>query len=223
MQAPAPAARHRRRLARLGGQSGPGRSGPPSTSTETSGTNGVPRRFLLEEGDELVDVVLVTSEATEVVLREPRGAARTLPALGSAPDGPRHLRGHRRPVSPRRREPHASATDSRCCSPHHQPVTENAARPLITVGPDAERKGCGQESSRRPERLGRRRVLPTTDASEVLVTTQHGLTIRMAVKENGSRPPLELPGDRVWTTRRQVHNAVDPEPPIETNGAKCVR
>jgi len=60
-------------------------------------------------------------------------------------------------------------------------------------------------------------VLPTTDASEVLVTTQHGITIRMAVKGIRSQARNTL-GVRVIRLDEgdTVRDAVILEPPIET-------
>jgi DNA gyrase subunit A len=64
-------------------------------------------------------------------------------------------------------------------------------------------------------------VLPTTDASEVLVTTQHGITIRMAVKGIRSQARNTL-GVRVIRLDEgdTVRDAVILEPPIEGNGAE---
>jgi len=62
-------------------------------------------------------------------------------------------------------------------------------------------------------------VLPTTDASEALVTTEHGITIRMAVKGIRSQARNTL-GVRVIRLDEgdTVRDAVILEPPIEGNG-----
>ncbi len=147
-------------------------------------TSGI-QAALLEEGDELVDVVLVSDDATEIVLatfagqlvRFPVGEVR---AMGRATYGVIGVR-------------LSGAKDDRVVA--MAPVSPRfpTLLSLTTTGygkrspTDDYRRTRRGAKGVRTIRTGDRNggvvaVLPTTDASEVLVTTQRGITIRVAVK-----------------------------------------
>jgi DNA gyrase subunit A len=170
-------------------------------------TNGI-QAVLLEEGDELVDVALVGDEATEIILATHAGqlvrfALSEVRPMGRATYGVIGVR-------------LSDEKDDRVVA--MSPV--NASFPtllsLTTTGygkrspTDDYRKTQRGAHGVRTIRTGGRNgsvvaVLPTTDTSEVLVTTQHGISIRMAVKgiRSQSRNTLGVrvirldPGDEV--------------------------
>jgi DNA gyrase subunit A len=187
-------------------------------------TNGI-QAVLLEEGDELVDVVLVTSEATEVVLATLAGQLVRFPLSEVRPMG----RATYGVIGVRL----SAGKDDRVVA--LAPVSDRFPMllSLTTTGygkrsptQDYRRTRRGAKGVRTIKTGGRNgsvvAVLPTTDASEVLVTTQHGITIRMAVKGIRSQARNTL-GVRVIRLDEgdSVRDAVILEPPIETVDAEA--
>jgi DNA gyrase subunit A len=147
-------------------------------------TNGI-QAVLLEEGDELVDVALVPDDATEIVLATFSGQLVRFPVgevrpMGRATYGVIGVR-------------LSDAKDDRVVA--MAPVSPRfpALLSLTTTGygkrsptDDYRRTRRGAKGVRTIRTGGRNggvvAVLPTTDDSEVLVTTQCGITIRVAVK-----------------------------------------
>ncbi len=182
-------------------------------------TNGI-QAVLLEEGDELVDVSLVTGGTTELVLATQAGQLvrfllSELRPMGRATYGVIGVR-----LSDGK-DDHVVAM---------APVSERFPMllSLTTTGygkrsptADYRRTRRGAKGVRTIKTGGRNgtvvAVLPTTDTSEVLVTTQHGITIRMAVKGIRSQARNTL-GVRVIRLDEgdTVRDAVILEPPIET-------
>ncbi|HKN06301.1 MAG TPA: DNA gyrase subunit A [Thermoplasmata archaeon] len=187
-------------------------------------TNGI-QAVLLEEGDELVDVVLVTSEATEVVLATLGGQLVRFPLsevrpMGRATYG---VIGVRLSAAKEDRVVAMAIVSDRFPMLLSLTTTGYGKRsPTV----DYRRTRRGAKGVRTIKTGGRNgsvvAVLPTTDASEVLVTTQHGITIRMAVKGIRSQARNTL-GVRVIRLDEgdTVRDAVILEPPIETNGAEA--
>jgi DNA gyrase subunit A len=186
-------------------------------------TNGI-QAILLEEGDELVDVVLVTSEATEIVLATLAGQLVRFPLAEVRPMG----RATYGVIGVRLSEAKGDRVVAMAPVSDRFPMLLS----LTTTGygkrsptDDYRRTRRGAKGVRTIKTGGRNgsvvAVLPTTDASEVLVTTQHGITIRMAVKGIRSQARNTL-GVRVIRLDEgdSVRDAVILEPPIETNGAE---
>jgi DNA gyrase subunit A len=182
-------------------------------------TNGI-QAVLLEEGDELVDVSLVTGEATEIILATQAGQLVRFPLSELRPMG----RATYGVIGVRLTE----GKDDRVVA--MAPVSERfpTLLSLTTTGygkrsptSDYRRTRRGAKGVRTIKTGGRNgsvvAVLPTTDASEVLVTTEHGITIRMAVKGIRSQARNTL-GVRVIRLDEgdTVRDAVILEPPIET-------
>jgi DNA gyrase subunit A len=184
-------------------------------------TNGI-QAVLLEEGDELVDVVLVTNEATEILLATLAGQLVRFPlaevrAMGRATYGV---------IGVRLSEAKGDKVVAMAPVDERFPMLLS----LTTTGygkrsptADYRRTRRGAKGVRTIKTGGRNgsvvAVLPTTDASEVLVTTEHGITIRMAVKGIRSQARNTL-GVRVIRLDEgdTVRDAVILEPPIEGNG-----
>jgi len=184
-------------------------------------TNGI-QAILLEEGDELVDVVLVTNESTEIVLATLAGQLVRFPlsevrTMGRATYGVIGVR-------------LSKAKEDKVVA--MAPVDERFPMllSLTTTGygkrsptDDYRRTRRGAKGVRTIKTGGRNgsvvAVLPTTDASEALVTTEHGITIRMAVKGIRSQARNTL-GVRVIRLDEgdTVRDAVILEPPIEASG-----
>jgi DNA gyrase subunit A len=146
-------------------------------------TSGI-QAILLEEGDELVDVALVDSENTEVVLATHAGQAVRFPLSEVRPTG----RATYGVIGIRLSEEHDDGVVALA------PVSERFPDllTLTTTGfgkrspTDDYRETRRGAKGVRTIRTGGRNgsvvaVLPTTDSSEVLVTTEQGVTIRMAV------------------------------------------
>jgi DNA gyrase subunit A len=147
-------------------------------------TSGI-QAVLLEEGDELVDVALLDDAATEILLATHAGQLVRFPlsevrAMGRATYGVIGVR-------------LSEAKDDRVVA--MSPVSPRfpTLLTLTTTGfgkrspTDDYRQTKRGAKGVRTIRTGGRNgsvvaVLPTTDTSEVLVTTQHGISIRMAVK-----------------------------------------
>ncbi|MGI0131473.1 MAG: DNA gyrase subunit A, partial [Thermoplasmata archaeon] len=147
-------------------------------------TNGI-QAVLLDEGDELVDVALVTDPATEIVLATRAGQLVRFPVadvrgMGRATYGVIGVR-------------LASARDDHVVS--MAPVSAQYPYLLTLTDTGFGKRSATQEYRRtkrgamgvRTIRTGGRNgnvvaVLPTNDDSELLVTTQDGMTIRMMVK-----------------------------------------
>ena len=186
-------------------------------------TSGI-QAILLEEGDELVDVALVTDEATEITLATRAGQLVRFPVaeirpMGRATYGVIGVRlssekGDRvvamAPVSPR--------------FPTLLSLTSTGFGKRSPTD-DYRRTRRGAKGVRTIKTGGRNgevvAVLPTTDASEILVTTQGGITIRMAVKGIRSQARNTL-GVRIIRLDEGdiVRDAVILEPSIEPEAAE---
>ncbi|MCI4373159.1 MAG: DNA gyrase subunit A, partial [Thermoplasmata archaeon] len=147
-------------------------------------TNGI-QAILLEEGDELVDVALVPDEATEILLATRAGQLVRF-ALGEVRPMGRATYGVIGVRLSEEKDDHVVAM---------APVSSKfpTLLSLTTTGfgkrsPTADyRKTARGAKGVRTIKTGGRNgsvvaVLPTTDSSEILVTTKNGITIRMAVK-----------------------------------------
>jgi DNA gyrase subunit A len=187
-------------------------------------TSGI-QAVLLEEKDELVDVALVTDEATEIILATQSGQLVRFPLsevrpMGRATYGVIGVRlsaekGDRvvamAPVSPKFPTLLSLTTTGfgkRSPTDDYR-ETKRGAKGVRTI------KTGGRNGSVVA-------VLPTRDSSEVLVTTQRGITIRMAVKGIRSQARNTL-GVRVIRLDEgdEVRDAVILEPTIETEGAEA--
>ncbi len=186
-------------------------------------TNGI-QAVLLEEGDQLVDVVLVTNESTEIILATLAGQLVRFPleevrAMGRATYG---VIGVRLSEEKGDRVVAMAPVDARF--PMLLSLTSTGYGKRSPTA-DYRRTRRGAKGVRTIKTGGRNgsvvAVLPTTDASEVLVTTQHGITIRMAVKGIRSQARNTL-GVRVIRLDEgdTVRDAVILEPPIEPAGAE---
>jgi len=184
-------------------------------------TNGI-QAVLLEEGDELVDVVLVTNEATEMVLATLAGQLVRFPLsevrpMGRATYG---VIGVRLSESKEDKVVAMAPVDDRFPMLLSLTTTGYGKRSPTA---DYRRTRRGAKGVRTIKTGGRNgsvvAVLPTTDASEALVTTEHGITIRMAVKGIRSQARNTL-GVRVIRLDEgdTVRDAVILEPPIEGVG-----
>ena len=186
-------------------------------------TSGI-QAILLEEEDELVDVALVTDAATEITLATRSGQLVRFPVaelrpMGRATYGVIGVRlsaekGDRvvamAPVSPR--------------FPTLLSLTSTGFGKRSPIE-DYRRTRRGAKGVRTIRTGGRNgevvAVLPTTDASEILVTTQGGITIRMAVKGIRSQARNTL-GVRIIRLDEGdiVRDAVILEPSIDAEGAE---
>ena len=184
-------------------------------------TSGI-QAILLDEGDELVDVALVTDEATEILLATRAGQLVRFPVAEARPMGRAtygvigvRLSAEKddlvvamSPVSPR--------------FPTLLSITTTGFGKRSPTD-DYRRTKRGAKGVRTIKTGGRNgavvAVLPTTDTSEVLVTTQGGITIRMAVRGIRSQARNTL-GVRVIRLDEgdTVRDAVILEPAIETVG-----
>jgi len=183
-------------------------------------TNGI-QAVLLEEGDELVDVVLVENEATEIILATLAGQLVRFPLTEVRPMG----RATYGVIGVRLSEEKGDKVVAMAPVDERFPMLLS----LTTTGygkrsptADYRRTRRGAKGVRTIKTGGRNgsvvAVLPTTDASEALVTTEHGITIRMAVKGIRSQARNTL-GVRVIRLDEgdTVRDAVILEPPIETS------
>jgi len=185
-------------------------------------TSGI-QAILLEEKDELVDVAFLPDESAEVILATQAGQLVRFPLseirpMGRATYGVIGVRlstekGDRvvamAPVSPKFPTLLSLTT------------TGFGKRSPTDAYRETKRGAKGVRTIKTGGRNGAVvAVLPTTDTSEVLVTTQHGVTIRMAVKGIRSQARNTL-GVRVIRLDEgdEVRDAVILEPTIETNGA----
>jgi DNA gyrase subunit A len=147
-------------------------------------TSGI-QAVLLEDGDELVDVAHVTDEATEIILATAAGQLVRFPVSEVRPMGRAtygvigvRLSGEKgdqvvamAPVSPK----YPTLLSLTTTGYGKRSPTEDYR--------ETRRGAKGVRTIRTGGRNGEVvAVLPTTDASELLVTTQRGVTIRMAVR-----------------------------------------
>ena len=187
-------------------------------------TNGI-QAVLLEEGDELVDVVLVTNEATEVLVATQSGQLVRFPLSEVRPMG----RATYGVIGVRLSEEKGDRVVAMAPVDERFPMLLS----LTTTGygkrsptADYRRTRRGAKGVRTIKTGGRNgsvvAVLPTTDSSEVLVTTQNGITIRMAVKGIRSQARNTL-GVRVIRLDEgdTVRDAVILEPPPEGSEEKA--
>jgi DNA gyrase subunit A len=147
-------------------------------------TNGI-QAVLLEEGDELVDIALVADEATEILLATHAGQLVRFPLSEVRPTG-RATYGVIGVRLSKEKDDHVVAM---------APVSAKypTLLSLTTTGfgkrsptEDYRKTARGAMGVRTIKTGGRNgsvvAVLPTTDTSEILVTTKNGITIRMSVK-----------------------------------------
>ncbi len=147
-------------------------------------TNGI-QAILLEEGDELVNVALVTGEATEILIATRSGQLVRFPLSEVRPTG----RATYGVIGARLSE----EKDDRVVAMAPVSASFPTLLSLTSTGfgkrsptEDYRKTARGAKGVRTIKTGGRNgsvvAVLPTTDTSEILVTTKNGITIRMAVK-----------------------------------------
>jgi DNA gyrase subunit A len=181
-------------------------------------TNGI-QAVLLEEGDELVDVAHVTDEATEMVLATYAGQLVRFPVSEVRPMG----RATYGVIGVRL----SDEKDDRLVAMAPVSARFPTLLSITTTGygkrspTDDYRETRRGAKGVRTIRTGGRNggvvaVLPTTDASEVLVTTQRGVTIRMATHGIRVQSRNTL-GVRIIRLDEgdTVRDAVVLEPPVE--------
>jgi DNA gyrase subunit A len=181
-------------------------------------TSGI-QAVLLEEKDELIDVAVVTDETTEVILATQSGQLVRFPLSEIRPMG----RATYGVIGVRL----SAEKDDRVVAMAPVSAKFPTLLSLTTTGygkrsdtDEYRRTKRGAKGVRTIKTGGRNgavvAVLPTTDASEVLVTTEHGITIRMAVKGIRSQARNTL-GVRVIRLDEgdTVRDAVVLEPSIE--------
>ena len=185
-------------------------------------TNGI-QAALLEEGDELVDVALLRGEATEIVLATHAGLLVRFPLADVRPTG----RATYGVIGVRL----SDAKDDRVVAMAVVSPSFPTLLSLTTTGfgkrspIDSYRKTRRGARGVRTIRTGGRNgavvaVLPTTDASELLVTTQRGITIRLAVATIRTQSRNTL-GVRVIRLDEgdEVRDAVTLAPTVEVGDA----
>ena len=177
---------------------------------------------LLEEGDQLVDVLHVTGEATEILLATHSGqlvrfALGEVRPMGRATYG---VIGVRLSEEKDDRVVAMAVVSPRFPNLLTLTTTGFGKRSPIADYRETKRGAKGVRTIKTGGRNGAVvAVLPTTDASELLVTTQRGITIRMAVK--GIRlQSRNTMGVRVIRLDEgdEVRDAVLVEVPIDANG-----
>jgi DNA gyrase subunit A len=147
-------------------------------------TNGI-QAILVDEGDELVDVATVSGEETEILLATASGQLVRFPLSEVRPTG-RATFGVIGVRLSAEKDDHVvamSPVDSRF--PNLLSLTSTGFGKQTPVA-DYRKTARGAHGVRTIKTGGRNgavvAVLPTTDASELLVTTKAGVTIRMSVK-----------------------------------------
>ncbi len=147
-------------------------------------TSGI-QAVLLDEGDQLVDVALVPDEATEVVVATRAGQLVRFPVSEIRPMG-RATYGVIGVRLSEEKDDHVVAMAP--VSPRYPTLLTITTTGYGKRSPtdDYRRTRRGAKGVRTIRTGGRNgsvvAVLPTTDTSEILVTTQGGITIRMAVR-----------------------------------------
>ena len=178
---------------------------------------------LLEEGDELVDVLNIQDEATEIVLATHAGQLVRFPLAEVRPMG----RATYGVIGVRLSEDKDDRVVAMAAVSPRFPTLLT----LTTTGygkrsptADYRRTRRGAKGVRTIRTGGRNggvvAVLPTTDASEVLVTTQGGITIRVPVRSIRAQARNTL-GVRIirLDDGDSVRDAVALEPNVEAGGA----
>ncbi len=147
-------------------------------------TNGI-QAILLEEGDELVGVATVTGEATEVLIATHAGqlvrfALGEVRPMGRATYGVIGVR-----LSDEKDDHVVAMAPVSARYPNLLSITSTGFGKQSPVE-DYRKTARGAKGVRTIKTGGRNgsvvAVLPTTDSSELLVTTKNGVTIRMSVK-----------------------------------------
>ncbi|MGD0249823.1 MAG: DNA gyrase subunit A [Thermoplasmata archaeon] len=186
-------------------------------------TSGI-QAVLLEEKDELVDVAVVTDEATEIILATQSGQLVRFPlseirTMGRATYGVIGVR-----LSTEKGDRVVAMAPVSLKFPTLLSLTTTGYGKRSPTD-EYRRTKRGAKGVRTIKTGGRNgavvAVLPTTDTSEVLVTTEHGITIRIAVKGIRSQARNTL-GVRVIRLDEgdSVRDAVILEPTIEPPGAE---
>ncbi|MFZ1023581.1 MAG: DNA gyrase subunit A [Thermoplasmata archaeon] len=184
-------------------------------------TSGI-QAALLEEGDELVGVALLTNQSTEIVLATRQGQAVRFPVaevrpMGRATYGVIGVR-----LSGEKDDQVVTMTPVSARYPDLLTLTSTGFGKRSPTE-DYRRTKRGAKGVRTIRTGGRNgtviAVLPTTNDSEVLVTTQNGITIRMAVKGIRSQARNTM-GVRVIRLDEgdEVRDAAMLEPVIDANG-----
>ena len=182
-------------------------------------TNGI-QAILLEEGDEIVDVALVPDEATEILLATRAGQLVRFPLgevrpMGRATYGVIGVR-----LSKEKGDSVVAMAPVSSKFPTLLSLTSTGFGKRSPTE-DYRKTARGAKGVRTIKTGGRNgsvvAVLPTTDSSEILVTTKNGITIRMAVKGIRSQARNTL-GVRVIRLDEgdEVRDAVVLPPPDET-------
>ncbi|HYA57156.1 MAG TPA: DNA gyrase subunit A [Thermoplasmata archaeon] len=187
-------------------------------------TSGI-QAVLLDEGDELVDVMLVTGDSTEILLSTHAGqlvrfALGEVRPMGRATYG---VIGVRLSKSKDDRVVAMAVVSPRYPNLLSLTTTGFGKRTPIADYRETKRGAKGVRTIKTGGRNGTVvAVLPTTDASELLVTTQRGITIRMAVKGIRTQSRNTL-GVRVIRLDEgdEVRDAITIEPSIEGNGGEA--
>jgi DNA gyrase subunit A len=147
-------------------------------------TNGI-QAILLEEGDELVDVATVTGEESEILLATHAGQLvrfelREVRPMGRSTYGVIGVR-----LSEEKDDHVVAMAPVSARFPNLLSVTSTGFGKQSPIA-DYRKTARGAKGVRTIKTGGRNgsvvAVLPTTDASELLVTTKNGVTIRMSVK-----------------------------------------
>jgi DNA gyrase subunit A len=184
-------------------------------------TSGI-QAVLLEEGDELVDIAHVTDEATEIVLATRAGQVVRFPISEVRPMG----RASYGVIGARLADAQADRVVTMA------PVSTRFPTLLTITTTGFGKRSPTDDYSKthrgamgvRTIRTGGRNgtvvaVLPTTDGSEILVTTQRGVTIRMATRTIRVQKRLTL-GVRIIRLDEgdEVRDAVVVEPAVDGGG-----
>ncbi|MGC2359292.1 MAG: DNA gyrase subunit A [Thermoplasmata archaeon] len=180
--------------------------------------------ILLEDGDELVGVALVTDEATELLLATRSGQLVRFPLSEVRPMG-RATYGVIGVRLSQEKDDHVvamSPVSSKFPTLLSLTSTGYGKRSLTEEYRETKRGAKGVRTIRTGGRNGAVvAVLPTTDTSELLVTTQNGITIRVAVKGIRAQARNTL-GVRVIRLDEgdEVRDAAIIEAPIDGNGGE---
>jgi len=184
-------------------------------------TSGI-QAVLLDDGDELVDVALITEESTEILLATRGGqlvrfSLSEVRPMGRATYGVIGVR-----LSGAKNDHVVTMAPVSPGYPDLLTLTSTGygKRSPIADYRETRRGAKGVRTIRTGGRNGSVvAVLPTTDDSEVLVTTQGGITIRMAVRGIRSQGRNTM-GVRVirLDPDDEVRDAVALAPSIDTNG-----
>ncbi len=186
-------------------------------------TSGI-QAVLLEEGDELVDVVVVSDAATEILVATQSGQLVRFPIAEIRPMGRATYGVIGARLSAEKGDRVVAMAPVSARFPTLLSITSTGYGKRSPTE-EYRRTKRGAKGVRTIKTGGRNgsvvAVLPTTDASEVLVTTERGITIRMAVKGIRTQARNTL-GVRVIRLDEgdTVRDAVILEPAIDGEGGE---